>query len=68
MNLTRERKRVTADRAEPGDESVESDRPAERRPDLIGRGAAVGYTGAYRESGGVDIQDVVAAQTAKGPV
>lgn len=59
---------MTADTDEPGHESVESHRPAERRPDLIGRGAAVGYTGAYRESGGVDIQDVVAAQTAKGPV
>ena len=56
------------DTDEPGHESVESRRPEERRPDLIGRGAAVGYTGAYRESGGVDIQDVVSAQTAKGPV
>lgn len=39
-----------------------------RRPDLIGRGAAVGYTGAYREPHCVDIQDVVAVQTARGPV
>lgn len=53
---------------EPRHNSVESHRPAERRPDLIGRGAAVGYTGAYREPGDVDVQDVVAAQTAKGPV
>ena len=44
-----------------------SHRPGERRPDLIGRGTAVGYTGAYREPGSVDIQDVVALQTARGP-
>ena len=44
-----------------------SHRPEGRRPDLIGRGAAVGYTGAYREPHGVDIQEVVAVQTARGP-
>ena len=38
-----------------------------RRPELIGRGTAVGYTGAYREPGTVDIQEVVAVQTARGP-
>lgn len=40
---------------------------AGRRPELIGRGAAAGYTGAYREPGTVDIQEVVAVQTARGP-
>ena len=40
--------------------------PAVRRPDLIGRGSAVGYTGAYCEPGTVDIQEVVAVQAAKG--
>ena len=41
--------------------------PAVRRPELIGRGTAVGYTGAYHEPGTVDIVEVVAAQTARGP-
>ena len=41
--------------------------PAERRPELIGRGSAAGYTGAYREPGSVDIEEVVAVQTARGP-
>jgi len=36
------------------------------RPDPIGRGTAVGYTGAYREPGTVDIQEVVAMQLARG--
>jgi len=45
-----------------------SHRPEGRRPDLIGRGTAVGCTGAYRESRGVDIQELVAVQTARGPV
>ena len=40
--------------------------PAERRPELIGRGTAVGYTGAYREPGTVDIEEVVAVQMARG--
>jgi hypothetical protein len=40
---------------------------AGRRPELIGRGTAAGYTGAYREPGTVDIQEVVAVQTARGP-
>ena len=40
---------------------------ARRRPDMIGRGSAAGYTGAYREPGGVDIEEVVAVQTARGP-
>ena len=39
----------------------------ERRPELIGRGSAAGYTGAYREPGTVDIEEVVAVQTARGP-
>ena len=43
-------------------------RRAGRRPELIGRGTAAGYTGAYREPGTVDIQEVVALQTARGPV
>ena len=41
--------------------------PPVRRPDLLGRGSAVGYTGAYREPGTVDIQEVVAVQNARGP-
>jgi len=44
-----------------------SRRPAGRRPELIGRGTAAGYTGAYREPGSVDIEEVVAVQTARGP-
>jgi hypothetical protein len=47
-----------------GATSESSERPGE----LIGRGTAAGYTGAYRESAGVDIQEVVAVQTARGPV
>ena len=39
---------------------------ATRRPDLIGRGIAAGYTGAYREPGTVDIREVVAMQMARG--
>jgi len=42
-------------------------KPAVRRPELIGRGTAVGYTGAYHEPGTVDIVEVVAAQTKRGP-
>ena len=43
-----------------------SDKPA-ARPERIGRGTAVGYTGAYVEPGTVDIQEVVALQNARGP-
>ena len=50
------------------DEPGGKDRRAGRRPELIGRGTAAGYTGAYREPGTVDIQEVVAVQTARGPV
>ena len=41
--------------------------PIARRPELLGRGAAVGYTGAYAEPGTVDIIEVVAPQGARGP-
>ena len=41
--------------------------PAIRRPELIGRGAAVGYTGSFSEQSTVDIQEVVAEQSARGP-
>jgi hypothetical protein len=41
--------------------------PPVRRPELIGRGTAVGYTGAYHEPGTVDIVEVVALQNARGP-
>jgi hypothetical protein len=44
-----------------------SSESAGRRPELIGRGTAVGYTGGYREPGTVDIEEVVAVQTARGP-
>jgi hypothetical protein len=47
-------------------DSPRDEAPA-RRPDLIGRGAAVGYTGAYREPGTVDIEEVVGIQNARGP-
>ena len=40
--------------------------PAGRRPELIGRGTAAGYTGAYREPGTVDIEEFVAVLTARG--
>ena len=54
---------MTEEGIEPGG----SPRPEGRRPELIGRGTAVGYTGAYREASGVDIEEVVAVQTARGP-
>ena len=41
--------------------------PAVRRPELIGRGAAVKYTDAYCEPDTVDSHEVVAVQNAKGP-
>jgi len=59
---------VTADTDELAREPGGSHRPPGRRPELIGRGTAAGYTGAYREPGTVDIQEVVAVQTARGPV
>jgi len=34
---------------------------------LVGRGTAAGYTGAYREPGEVDIEEVVAVLLARGP-
>ncbi len=43
-----------------------AEKPA-ARPERIGRGTAVGYTGAYHEPGTVDIQEVVALQNARGP-
>jgi hypothetical protein len=48
-------------------ESATSESP-ERPGELIGRGTAAGYTGGYREPAGVDIHEVVAVQTARGPV
>jgi hypothetical protein len=39
----------------------------EKRLDPLGRGAAVGYTGAYHEVGTVELEDVVAHQNARGP-
>ena len=51
-------------RRDEGATSASRERPGE----LIGRGTAAGYTGAYRESAGVDIREVVAVQTARGPV
>jgi len=39
----------------------------EKRLDPLGRGAAVGYTGAYHEVGAVELEDVVAQQNARGP-
>jgi hypothetical protein len=35
--------------------------------DPMRRGALIGYTGAYREPGDVELQDVVTAQTTRGP-
>ena len=35
--------------------------------DPMRRGAAIGYTGAYRDPGDLDIRDVVTAQTSRGP-
>lgn len=52
--------KTPADAGEPAQEPGER-RPGERRPDLLGRGAAVGCTGAFRESGGVDIQEFLPA-------
>jgi hypothetical protein len=59
--------RVTVDTDELADDQGGRRRAAGRRPELIGRGAATGYTGAYREPGTVDIEEVVAVQTARGP-
>jgi len=44
-----------------------SHRPGGRQPGLGGRGSTIGYTGAYREPDRVDVQEVVAVQTARGP-
>jgi hypothetical protein len=43
--------------------------PGGDRPpsDVFRRGAALGYTGAYRELHDLDIQSVVTAQTSRGP-
>ena len=59
---------ATADDDDLDDNPGGNHRRAGRRPELIGRGTAAGYTGAYREPGTVDIQEVVALQTARGPV
>jgi hypothetical protein len=37
------------------------------QPRHSGRGTSSGYTGAFREPGDEDVQDVVAVQTARGP-
>lgn len=58
--------RLARTAAPPPDDTPVAD-SAGRRPELIGRGTAAGYTGAYREPGTVDIQEVVAVQTARGP-
>ena len=42
-------------------------RPGRRPPGLGGRGSTIGYTGAYREPDRVDVEEVVAVQTARGP-
>ena len=51
--------------AEPGDLTP----PAHESPpaDALRRGAAIGYTGAYHEPADVEVQDVVTAQTRRGP-
>ena len=68
MNGARGLRALPAGRVtEEGNEPAGGHRPAGRRPELIGRGTAVGYTGAYREAGGLDIEEVVAVQTARGP-
>lgn len=59
---------VTSDTAALAHEPGGNRHPVRRRPDLLGRGTAVGYTGAFREAGGVDIQDFVTAQLARGSV
>jgi len=46
---------------------VERTHQAEKHPDHYGRGAAVGYTGAYSEPSTAELQDVVALQNARGP-
>ena len=67
IDVARQRQCVAADTDESAHEPGGSHRPVGRRPELIGRGTAVGYTGAYREASGVDIEEVVAVQTARGP-
>ena len=68
MKRAQERKCGTDAADELAVEPGANHRRAGRRPELIGRGTAAGYTGAYREPGTVDIQEVVAVQTARGPV
>jgi hypothetical protein len=47
--------------------NVEPQRAPDKRLDPLGRGVAVGYTGAYCETGAVELEDVVAVQNARGP-
>lgn len=42
-------------------------RSGEEQIDRIGRGSAVGYTGAYHEPGNVHVQDFVTSLLARGP-
>jgi hypothetical protein len=44
-----------------------SHRSGGRQPGRGGRGSTIGYTGAYREPDRVDVEEVVAVQTARGP-
>ena len=47
--------------------SYGSHRAGGRRPGPSGRETTIGHTGAYREPARVDVQEVVAVQTARGP-
>jgi hypothetical protein len=40
---------------------------APRPSDSVRRGSAIGYTGAYRDPGDLDVRDVVAVQNERGP-
>jgi hypothetical protein len=44
-----------------------SHRSGGRQAGLGRRGSTIGYTGAYREPDGADVDEVVAVQTARGP-
>jgi hypothetical protein len=48
-------------------ESSELTHPTPPPADAFRRGAALGYTGAYREPRDLDVRDVVTAQTVRGP-
>lgn len=56
--------RAAAESAEMAGDSAHGERAPS---DPLRRGAAIGYTGAYREPAAVDVEDVVTSQSTRGP-